>query len=212
VVQDRLDLAAPLVRGGTGLGVETLSLPPRERRPPKAIGFPRRGCYRIGVVLLRRVLLLVLPLLLAVMVAVGARAQGRPDCTRILREMHGRGTPDAAKIASKLDTDSTWVERCAATYGRRVKPKAAKRNEDGPADLTAREEQREFQETAKEERDQQANIVQGDLDNGKPRDRLRGIDPDSSAEWEPYITHEWQPHTGHEWEPFILDDDHPNEE
>ena len=39
------------------------------------------------------------------------------------------------------------------------------------------------------------------------------IDPDSSAEWEPYITHEWEPHTGHEWGgPFLLDDDHPNEE
>ena len=163
------------------------------------------------MVLLRRVLLLALALLVAGLVAVEAPAQGRPDCTRVLREMHGRGTPDAAEIATKLDTDSSWVEKCATTYGRRVKPKPRKVTE-GDQDLTAKEEEREFQETAREERDQQANIVQGDLDDYKPRDRLRGIDPDSSAEWEPYITHEWEPHTGHEWEPFLLDDDHPNEE
>jgi hypothetical protein len=98
------------------------------------------------------------------------------------------------------------------TYGRRIKPKAQKIDEEDSEGLTAAKESQEFQEKAREERDQQANMFQGDLDNYKARDRVRGIDPDSSAEWEPYITHEWEPDTGHEWEPFILDDDHPNEE
>jgi hypothetical protein len=147
-----------------------------------------------------------------------ASAQGHPDCTQVLRELNhigardGAGTPEAARIATKLGTDATWVERCAASYGRRVKPKEEKATENDSEGLTAKVEEKEFEETAREEAGEQANIVQGDLDNFKPRDRIRGIDPDSSAEWEPYITHEWQPYTGHEWEPFILDDDHPNEE
>lgn len=163
--------------------------------------------------------MLALPLLLltALLPVRPARAQGRPDCTEVLREFHRHhggdgGVPDAAKIASKLETDATWVEKCAATYGRRVKPKEAKPSEDDSQGLTAKVEEKEFEETGREERDDQANIVQGDLDNDKDRDRARGSDPDSSAEWEPYLTHEWEPHTGHEWEPYILDDDHPNEE
>jgi hypothetical protein len=166
------------------------------------------------MVLLRRALFLVLPLALlaAWLTAEPANAQGRPDCTTILREFHHHsGVPDAAKIASKLDVDSDWVEKCAATYGRRIKPKEAKISEND-RELTAKVEEKEYEETAREEAGEQANIVQGDLDDYKPRDRVRGIDPDSSAEWEPYLTHEWQPYTAHEWEPFILDDDHPNEE
>jgi hypothetical protein len=171
------------------------------------------------VVLLRRALLLALPLALLVASTPvrPARAQGRPDCAEVLRALHHRpgddeGKPDAAKIASKLGTDSAWVEKCAAAYGRRVKHKEPRPSEDDSQSLTAKVEEKEFEETAREERDQQANIVQGDLDNYKDRDRIREIDPDSSAEWEPYITHEWEPDTGHQWEPYILDDDHPNEE
>ena len=171
------------------------------------------------MVLLLRALLFVLALgLLGTLPARPAHAQGRPDCTEVLRELShigardGAGTPDSAKVAGKLATDASWVERCAAAYGRRVKHKEPKATEDDSQGLTAKVEEKEFEETAKEEADMQANIVQGDLDDDKPRDRLRGIDPDSSAEWEPYITHEWEPNTGHEWEPYILDDDHPNEE
>lgn len=162
------------------------------------------------MVLLRRALLLAL---LVVLVRVpGAAAQGRPDCTKVLRELNrAHGTPDSSRIAIKLQTESDWVEKCATTYGRRVKSKPQKPGEDNQ-DLSAKAEEREYEETAREEADQQANIVQGDLDNYKDRDRLRGIDPDSSEEWEPYITHEWQPYVGHQWEPYILDDDHPNEE
>jgi hypothetical protein len=163
------------------------------------------------MVRVRRALLIALVLVLA---RVGdAGAQARPDCTQVLRELHRhrKGTPAAAQIAKKLETDADWVEKCAATYGRRVKPKEREPSETDEG-LTAKAEEREYEETAREEAHEQANIVQGDLDEYKPRDRLRGIDPDSSAEWEPYITHEWSPYVGHQWEPYILDDDHPNEE
>jgi hypothetical protein len=151
-----------------------------------------------------------------------AYAQGRPDCTEVLRAYHrisghnGAHVPDPVRVADKLGVDSEYVERCALAYGRRVKyvktPRVDGEEADQERDLTAKEEGKEFEELGKEERDLQANIVQGDLDNYKSRDRLRGIDPDSSAEWEPYITHEWDPNLGKEWEPFLLDDDHPNEE
>ena len=170
----------------------------------------------VGVVLLRQARLIVLAaaLLAPLGLARPAQAQGRPSCSEVLRELtHAHGTPDAVKVAEKMATDAVWVEKCAATYGRRIKPKPPKTiDEEDSQALTAKKESQEFQETAKEERDQQANIVQGDLDNYKTRDRLRGIDPDSSAEWEPYVTHEWEPNTGHQWEPFLLDDDQPNEE
>lgn len=146
-----------------------------------------------------------------------AGAQGRPDCTEVLRQLHrisgrdGAGTPDAARIATKLGTDSAWVERCASSYGRRVKPREPKHLE-GDAGLTAKAESREYEEVAREERDMQENYAQGDPDDGKIRDRMRGIDPDSSAEWEPYLTHQWEPYVTHEWTPFILDDDDPGVE
>jgi hypothetical protein len=167
------------------------------------------------VVLLRRLRLIVLTTAFFAPLGLArpAQAQGRPSCAEVLRHLtHTRGTPDAGQVAEKMGTDADWVAKCAGTYGRRIKPKPPKIDEEDSQALTAKRESQEFQETAKEERDQQANIVQGDLDDYKPRNRLRGIDPDSSAEWEPYITHEWQPNTGHEWEPFLLDDDHPNEE
>ena len=61
-----------------------------------------------------------------------APAQGRPDCALVLRKLHdisghdGAGTPDAEKVAKKLDTDADWVERCAQSYGaRQASPRVA---------------------------------------------------------------------------------------
>lgn len=155
--------------------------------------------------------------ILAALTASPVLAQGRPDCASVVRAMHrisgrdGAGTPDADVIAGKLRTDGDWVARCAASYGRRVKPPRRDPTENDAA-LTAKNEAREYQEVAREERDMQENYAQGDPDNYKDRDRLRGIDPDSSAEWEPFLTHQWQPFTTHEWTPFILDDDDPGVE
>jgi hypothetical protein len=155
-----------------------------------------------------------LTLLVGLGFAERADAQGRPDCAQVLRQLHrvggrdGAGTPASARIAAKLGTDSAWVERCAATYGRRVKPRDRKVTE-GDEGLTAKAESREYEETAREEYHEDENYAQGDPDDYKDRDRQRGINPDSSAEWEPYLTHEWAPYVTHEWAPFLRDDDDP---
>jgi hypothetical protein len=156
------------------------------------------------------------PLLVALLIA-PALGQGRPDCATVVRSLHrvtghdGAGTPDADAVAEKLKTDGDWVARCAAAYGRRVKTRPSDPSENDAA-LTAKNEAHEYQEVAREERAMQENYVQGDPDNYKNRDRPRGIDPDSSAEWEPYLTHEWQPYETHVWTPYILDDDDPGVE
>jgi len=143
-------------------------------------------------------------------------AQGRPDCAAVVRAMHklkkrgGGRTLDSARIAIQLDTDSAWVERCAASYGRRIH--AASRQEPDQDVLSARREAEEYEELAREEMEQFANRVQEDLRDGvyANRNKGHGPNPDSSAEWEPFITHEWRPYVTHEWTgPFIRDDDDP---
>ncbi|MEO8603341.1 MAG: hypothetical protein ABI629_12265 [bacterium] len=157
--------------------------------------------------------------LLAIGLGVGiapAAAQGRPDCAAVLRALHkvkGHGThrPDSSDVASQLGTDSDWVETCATSYGRHLRPAPLKHGE-GDSELTPDREEKEYEEVAREEADQEANRVQGDLRNGVYATKDRGIDPDSSAEWEPFLTHEWQPYITHEWAPFIHDDDDPGME
>jgi hypothetical protein len=41
----------------------------------------------------------------------------------------GAGTPESSALARKLGTDSAWVERCAQSYGRRVKKQPRKHRE-----------------------------------------------------------------------------------
>lgn len=145
-----------------------------------------------------------------------AVAQGRPDCAAVVRAMHrlqkrgGGRVQDANRVALHLNTDSAWVERCAHSYGRRIK--TAARTADDRDRLTRRRESEEYEEMAREEMEMFANEVQEDLRDGvyANRDKGRGINPDSSAEWEPFLTHEWQPFVTHEWRgPFIRDDDDP---
>ncbi len=157
-------------------------------------------------------------LLLSVAVLVPAppsQAQGRPDCASVMRTIHktkkrhGRSI-DSQDIAEAMGSDSVWIEKCASTYGRRLHSSNKKSGDDD--DLTAKREEEEYEEFAHEEADEQANRVQQDLRNGvyATNDKGRGIDPDSSMEWEPYITHEWEPYITHEWNgPFIHDDDDP---
>lgn len=139
-------------------------------------------------------------------------AQGRPDCAAVMRAMHKmkkkRGTIDADALAERLGSDSVWVEKCASTYGRRVASKVKRSGDDD--ELTEQREEAEYEELAREEMGQQANAVQEDLRNGVYSSGARGVNPDDSMEWEPFITHEWSPHTGHEWRgPFIHNDDDP---
>jgi hypothetical protein len=149
--------------------------------------------------------------------AVGS-AQGRPDCAAVLRKLHettahnGAHLPDAAKVANRLGVEPEWVERCAASYGRRVKMREEKPKEDREGTALVILEDQEYEEISREEKetagDKYFTVIEEDEANRK---RLRHFDADSSAEWDPYVTHEWEPNLGHAWQPYLLDDDHPNE-
>lgn len=154
----------------------------------------------------------------ALIVPLPAAAQGRPDCATILRNLHGANGknrasgPDPVKVAARLGVTADWVERCAASYGRRVKPREEKPREDREGAGLVIPEDQEYEELSREEKetagDKYFTVIEEDEVNRK---RLRHFDADSSAEWEPYETHEWEPNLGHPWEPFLHDDDHPME-
>jgi hypothetical protein len=159
-----------------------------------------------------KILVVVVALLVSVaLLSPPAGAQGRPDCAAVMRAMHKmkkqRGAVDAVDLAESIGSDSVWVEKCASTYGRRVKHRKPSGDDDV---LTERREEDEYEELAREEKEMQANAVQEDLRNGVYSNGARGVKPDDSMEWEPFITHEWEPHTGHEWRgPYIHNDDDP---
>src|SRR5262245_5736027 len=148
----------------------------------------------MGVTVTR--LLLVLSVL-ALPLAAGA--QGRPDCAKVIREMHRvRGhkrAPDAVKIAEHLDTDSAWVESCAASYGRRIKSSKVPQAPDVEADLREKREVEEFEELSREEKaglgERYVTIIENDDTDRKNLKNSRMTD--SVNEWEPYETHQWEP-------------------
>lgn len=148
--------------------------------------------------------------------ATPAGAQGRPDCSVVLRAIHDATghqhakSPDAQKIAKRLGADVSWVERCAQSYGRTLKKHEQPPN-DGEADsqFDAKREAEEYEELSREERDTLGDnyfsaIENDDQDRRKLR---RNRDADTINEWEPFETHEWGPNTGHEWSPYMHDDD-----
>ena len=149
-----------------------------------------------------------------------APAQGRPDCAAVLRKLHdasGRGgarVPDADKVAKRLGTDADWVERCAQSYGRRVKHQQAALAGDSDREFSEKREIEEFDEIAREEKETAGDKYYTVIDNDDiERRQLRASrDEDTSDDWEPTVTHEWEPNLGHAWQPVLIDDDHPNEE
>ena len=168
------------------------------------------------------------PIRLAALVAVGVAlglparvpAQGRPDCTAVLRKLHdisghnGADTPDAEKVAKQLGTDADWVERCAQSYGRSVKRRDAVLAGDSEKEFSEKREVEEFEELGREEKQTVGDTYYTVIGNDdEERRRLRASrDEDTVNEWEPLETHEWEPNLGHAWQPYLHDDDHPNEE
>jgi len=146
-----------------------------------------------------------------------APAQGRPSCSKVVRELHRAGgrngarKPDATKIAKRMQVSEDWVERCAASYGRRVTRSAQQPVGSDRSGLQTPEEL-EYEEISREEKETEGDkyftVIEEDEINRK---RLRHFDADSSAEWEPFETHMWEPNLGHAWQPYLHDDDHPNE-
>ena len=164
----------------------------------------------------RSVLPLAAALVLAALTAMPepSVAQGRPDCTKVLRKMHrasSRGSsPDAQKIARALGVESAWVERCAEVYGRKVKTDDTKdRNAEGQ--FSERVEEQFLENLAREEKDTLGDtyftVIDNDLQDRRKLKRVR--EADSINEWEPMETHEWGPNLGHQWRPYMHDDDLP---
>jgi hypothetical protein len=142
-------------------------------------------------------------------------AQGRPDCTTVLRKLHrdsgrnGAHAPDAARIASKLGVDAEWVERCATAYGRRVKAREPEKKPEGAQEFSEKREIEEFDELSREERDTVGDTYYTVIENdAQERKKLRASrDADTINEWNPIETHEWEPNLGSEWRPYLHDDD-----
>lgn len=141
-------------------------------------------------------------------------AQGRPDCTTVLRKLHeaghrdGADAPDAARIARRLGVDADWVERCATAYGRRVKARPGK-NTEGANEFSERRETEEFDELSREEKETVGDTYYTVVENdAQERKKLRASrDADTINEWNPVETHEWEPDLGSEWRPYLHDDD-----
>ncbi len=150
-----------------------------------------------------------------------ASAQGRPDCADVLRAFHnpkvvghsaGR-TPNAAKVAHLLGVDVDYVERCAESYGRRVKrhdslDTSAKVDEQ--IDAQEKRESDEYDEVSREEKETLGDKYVGVIpDDAQNRKRL-GADrnEDDPFEWKQgYEHHDWQPTQSRPWEPYMRTDD-----
>lgn len=142
-------------------------------------------------------------------------AQGRPDCTTVLRKLHDAGrrngaqAPDAARIASKLGIDADWVERCATAYGRRLKLHEPEKKAEGAKEFSEKREIEEFDELSREEKETVGDTYFTVIENdAQERKKLRASrDEDTINEWNPIETHEWEPDLGSEWRPYLHDDD-----
>ena len=155
--------------------------------------------------------------LLAVVLAPPAplTAQGRPDCTTVLRKLHevggrhGTRAPDAARIAEKLGVDQDWVERCATAYGRRVKAHEPSKKDEAEDHLSEKREIEEYDELSREEKETVGDTYYTVVENdAQERKKLRASrDEDTINEWNPIETHEWEPDLGSEWRPYLHDDD-----
>lgn len=135
----------------------------------------------------------------------------RIPCTDVLSELDhivsqpGVTTPDPLKVARRLETEPSWVERCAALYGRRVK-------RDVPTHGLTREEEEERweseepEEQAPEDKEARGENYFPQLENdAKDRRELKRFNADSSNEWDIQEQKPWEPDTGKEWTPFLHD-------
>jgi hypothetical protein len=188
------------------------------------LGFVAAAGKKVTVPVLRTLLrLLAAAALVAVLgVPVHVAAQGRPSCSKVLRELHRGGgrngghKPDATKIAKRMNVSEDWVERCATTYGRRVGRSEAPREGIGNDDSGLKTpEELEYEEVSREELetagDKYFTVIEDDEINRKRLRRFDAAGFDSSMEWDAFETHIWEPNLGHAWQPFLHDDDHPNE-
>ena len=142
--------------------------------------------------------------------APGPAHAGRVPCSQVIAEMD-RTTSSAAdyegadpiKVGRRLGVEPLWVERCAATYGRRLSRKAPGVGVS-PEALIERWESQEPEELASEEIEAKGDIPQEPLEDIDKRPKSI---PDSAHQWSPDIGHTWSPSMPPIWAPVIHDND-----
>lgn len=150
-------------------------------------------------------------------------ALGRPDCTVVLRTLHdpkvvghsGKRTPNPIKVATLLGTDADWVERCAASYGRRIKRRedlTDRPRVEGDSQLAEKREAEEFDELSHEEIETQGDkyftVIENDDRDRKKLSQLRELD-DLEEDWEPDEHRAWLPYESRQWQPSEHVEHHP---
>jgi hypothetical protein len=150
-------------------------------------------------------------------------AQGRPDCVQVLKQLHNRkimlhghgtpNTPDSVRVAHQLGTNPDWVDKCAASYGRRIE-RTQVRGEpskmENDTDQAEQREEAEYDEVAPEEKetegDKYVTVIENDESDRKKLAKSR--EDDDNEDEEPVDTHVWEPDLGHQWgEPVLHDED-----
>ena len=169
-----------------------------------------------------KVVVVVLLLGAALALPAVASAQGRPDCAAVLGALHNKkvmlhghgtpNTPDAVRVGHQLGVDPDWVERCMASYGRRVE-RTQVRGEpsktENDTDQAEMREEAEYDEVAPEEKETQGEkyftVIENDESDRKKLAKSR--QDDDTEEEEPVDDHVWEPDLGHQWEPYLHDED-----
>lgn len=136
---------------------------------------------------------------------------GRIPCSEVVAEMDRITTSadgiydgaDPIQIARHLKVEPLWVERCAATYGRRLSRKAPGVG-IAPEALSERWESQEPEEIGKEEIEAKGDIPQEPLEDIDKRPKSIS---DSAHEWRPDIGNTWSPTMPPLWGPAIHDND-----
>ncbi len=149
--------------------------------------------------------------------AVGASAQGRPDCAAVLRAMNKTSkntrNPSAVKVGESIGVDPQYVQTCAASYGRRLRHHESlltRPPTDDEMDTSEKREAEEFDEISHEEKetegDKYTQVIPDDENNRKKIEHTRN--DDTPNEWDAPVEHRgWAPFEDKPWLPFERADD-----
>jgi hypothetical protein len=134
---------------------------------------------------------------------------GRIPCSDVIAEVDRSSSEDGVykgadpvQVARRLKVPPLWVERCAETYGRRLKRSAPLGV--SPEILTERWESDEPEEVGKEELEAKGDVFQQPLEDVDKRPENI---PDSTHVWSPDVGNTWSPTMPPLWGPAIHDND-----
>lgn len=153
---------------------------------------------------------------LVLVLSTSASFAQRVPCTEVLRKLSRvegvgiRGADDSHQVAKSLGTTSSWVEKCASLYGRRLRSRPGSRSRREAEERYW--EQNEPEEIAREDRETDGDVI---VDPAPYRDKARqrgfslskNLDSFEDPEhlWSPYEHQPWSPNTGKRWSPYPID-------